>query len=94
MDYQIKNAIIKESRQLREALDAAGSTEQDYLRANSNGNRDVDVPWHLVPSRDAGMGKERTGGESAESDEPGEAATRYVYSAGDETPESDIEVGT
>jgi len=91
VDYQLKNAIIEEAGKLREAIDATGNEGQDTIRTSRNGRRDSDVPWHLVPSRDAGMEAPRIvvesqGNEDAEED-------RYVYPAGTDVPGTDDDVG-
>lgn len=91
VDYQIKTVIIQESERMREALRAAGNERPDNLRSNSHGSRDSDVPWDLVPDRDAGM--ETQGMVFASEDPPGQRKERYVFPGDTEISGTDNGVG-
>lgn len=91
VDYQLKNAIIEEAERLRKVIHATGNEGPDTVRTSSNGNRDSDIPWYLVPSRNAGMETPRivvTDQRDEESDETGS-----FYTGNAEIPGTDNDVG-
>lgn len=92
VDYQIKTVIIQESERMREALRAAGNERPDNLRNNSNSDWYSNVPWSLVPDRDARM--ETQGMVYASEKLPGQGKERYVYPGDTEIPGTDGSVGT
>lgn len=91
VDYQLKNAIIEEAERLRKVIHATGNEGPDTVRTSSNGGRDNSVPWHLVPSGNAGMEASRivvAGERDEESDEIGS-----FYTGNAEIPGTDNDVG-